>query len=73
MEFSFDGIMYKQTDGLGMGGVLSSILSNIYVGYLEYNIFKSAKPHHPVYYKRYADDTFAIFKFKYEFTILHLI
>ena len=66
VEFSFDGIMYKQTDGLGMGGVLSSILSNIYVGHLEYKIFKSTEPHHPLYYKRYADDTFAIFKFKYE-------
>ena len=58
--------MYRQTDGLGMGGVLSSILSNIYVGFLEHKIFSSPESHHPTFYKRYIDDTFAIFNSKDE-------
>ena len=34
---------------------------NIYVGFLENKMFTSSKTHHPLFYKRYVDDTFAIF------------
>ena len=35
VEFSFDGKMYKQIDGVAMGSPLGPILANIFVGYLE--------------------------------------
>ena len=47
-----------------MGNVLSSLLSNIYVGYLEHQMFNAPKCHHPLFYKRYVDDTFALFTCK---------
>ena len=37
VEFSFDGKMYKQIDGVVMGSPLGPILANIFVGYLESN------------------------------------
>ena len=64
VEFSFNNIMYKQLEGCGMGNVLSSLLSNIYVGYLEHQMFNAPKCHHPLFYKRYVDDTFALFTCK---------
>ena len=64
VEFSFNNVISKQTDGLGMGGVLSSILSNIYVGYLEMKVFSSPEVCLPRFYKRYVDDTFALFSCK---------
>ena len=64
VEFSFNHNMYQQLEGCGMGNVLSSLLSNIYVGYLEHKMFSSQKSHHPLFYKRYVDDTFALFSCK---------
>ena len=64
VAFSFDNTMYQQLEGCGMGNVLSPILSNIYVGFLENQMFNSPKAHHPPFYKRYVDDTFALFACK---------
>ena len=64
VEFSFNNMMYKQVGGLGMGGKLGSILANIYVGYLEHQIFSTVQNYHPILYKRYVDDTFALFRRK---------
>ena len=44
-----------------MGNVLSPILSDIYVGILENQMFNSPKAHHPTLYKIYVDDAFALF------------
>ena len=65
VSFSFNDIMYIQTDGCGMGNVLSSLLSNIYVGFLEHKIFSVQEECHPLLYRRYVDDTFALFNSKY--------
>ena len=61
LEFSFDNIMYRQVNGCGMGNVLSSILSDIYVGYHEKQIFSEEADYLPKIYKRYVDDTFSLF------------
>ena len=61
VEFSFNQTMYQQKEGLGMGSTLSSILANIFVGFIEKNIFSSPATYNPIFYKRYVDDTFALF------------
>ena len=33
VEFSFNNVMYKQTDGVAMGSPLDPALANIFVGY----------------------------------------
>ena len=61
LEFCFNDTMYQQKEGLGMGNVLSSLLSNIFVGFMEEKMLADPKPHHPSLYRRYVDDTFALF------------
>ena len=64
VAFSFNDTMYRITDGLGMGNVLSSLLANIYVGYLEQKIFSAHCKYHPELYRRQVNDTFALFRCK---------
>ena len=60
MVFSFNNTMYRQTDSIAMGSPLGPVLANIFVGYNENKLFDfSVKPQ---FYKRYVDDTFAIFE-----------
>ena len=61
--FLVDGKYYKQEDGLGMGIPLGPTLANIFMSDLE-NRYLSSCPLYfkPVYYKRYVDDTFVLFK-----------
>ena len=39
VEFSFNDIMYKQTDGVAMGSPLGPALANIFVGFYEEKLF----------------------------------
>ena len=55
-EFSFDGKMYKQIDGVAMGSTLGPTLANIFVGYLESDLFLNCKS--PLVYIQYADFQF---------------
>ena len=58
VEFSFEGKMFKQIDGVAMGSPLGPILANIFVGFLEKRI---PKENMPLLYDRFVDDTFSIF------------
>ena len=59
IEFSFDNITYKQTDGVAMGSPLGPALANIFVGYYEEKLFSQTQ--NPLTYFRYVDNTFSIF------------
>ena len=64
VEFSFNNIMYKQTDGVAMGSPLGPALANIFVGFYEEKLFSQISK--PSTYFRYIADTFAIFCNKVE-------
>jgi len=55
IEFSFNEVIYQQTDGIAM----VSPLANIFVGYYESKLFDSF--HEPLKYYHYMDDTFVVF------------
>ena len=55
--------MYKQTDRVAMGSPLRLVLANIFMGYCEEKI---SKEYMPLFYNRYVDDTFAIFRLSHE-------
>ena len=58
VEFSFNGQMYRQIDGVAMGSPLGPILANIFLGHCESKIPDSEWPE---MYQRYVDDTFSLF------------
>ena len=58
VEFSFDGQLYRQIDGVAMGSPLGPILANIFVGHLETSIPVDEMP---LLYDRFVDDTFSVF------------
>ena len=61
--FMFDSKYYKQLDGLGMGLPLGPTFANIFLCFKE-KVWLSNCPEHfkPVFYKRYIDDTFLLFR-----------
>ena len=61
--FNFDGKTYKQTDGLAMGSPLGPSLANAFLCFHE-TIWLNDCPEdfNPVYYRRYVDDIFALFR-----------
>lgn len=61
VEFSFDGIIYRQTDGVSMGFPLGPILANMFEESEESLLLDFNKPE--VYF-RYVDDTFCLFNKK---------
>ena len=62
-EFSFNNIMYLQTDSVAIGSSLGPTQANIFIGFCEANLFtKIDCP--PLMYYRYVDDTFSLFKSK---------
>ena len=62
-HFLFNDKIYKQIDGMAMGSPLGPTFANIFMCHLE-QIFLSRCPPEfkPVYYKRYVDDTFLLFR-----------
>ena len=61
--FNFDGKIYKQTDEVAMGSPLGPSLANAFLRFHE-QIWLNDWPENfkPVYYRRYVDDIFALFR-----------
>jgi len=59
VEFSFNDVIYQQTDGIAMGSPLGLALTNIFVSYYESKLFESFPK--PLMYYRYMDDIFVVF------------
>lgn len=64
IEFSFDGLIYRQIDGVSMISPLGPILANIFVGLHEESVL--SKSNKPDVYFRYVDDPFCHFDNKIE-------
>ena len=59
--FSFNNILYRQSDGLSMGSPLAPTLSNLFMGHLEQTFLQNDKLNLK-FYVRYVDDILAIFE-----------
>lgn len=53
VNFSLDSCFFKQTDGCTKGGLLSVIVSDIYMIKIEENLVKHTKSK---FYRRFVDD-----------------
>ena len=60
--FSFDGGTYRQTAGIAMGTPCAPPLAQLFVAVLEEDLRVSLNTRWPSLYKRYIDDSIAIFK-----------
>ena len=61
-HFLFDGKYYDQTDGVAMGSPLAPILANIFMGFHEQNWINDYDNAKPLFYRRYVDDIFCVFR-----------
>ena len=61
--FYFNKVLYEQTDGMAMGSCLGPSMANIFLCHHE-DIWLQNCPSNfkPIYYRRYIDDTFILFK-----------
>ena len=63
--FVFNSKLYKQLDGVGMGLPLGPSFANIFMCHHERVWLRDCPvAFRPVFYKRYVDDTFVLFKHK---------
>lgn len=60
--FLYKDNVYRQVDGVAMGSPLAPLLAEWFVSNIECKIFERDIPFKPLFYKRYVDDIFAIFK-----------
>ena len=61
LHFTFDGRIYRQTDGVCMGSPLGPVLANVFMVYLEETIAPKLQTSMPTW-RRYVDDTFTVVK-----------
>ena len=62
-HFLFDGTIYKQIDGVAMGSPLGPTLAMAFMCYMEEKWLSDCPlDFKPLFYRRYVDDTFLIFK-----------
>ena len=61
--FTFNNILYKQIDGVAMGSPLGPSLANAFLTHHEQDWLDSSPlEYRPLYYRRYVDDIFVLFK-----------
>ena len=65
--FSYDGIFYIQLLGIAMGSKCGPSVANMYMSLLEKSFLFI---HKPLFYYRYIDDIFAIFRFNFNIDVL---
>ena len=62
--FIFNGLLYKQIDGVVMASPLGPFLANAFLSYQEKNLLNNCpQGFKPVFYRRYIDDIFILFNF----------
>ena len=62
-SFIFNEILYKQIDGLSMGSPLGPTLANPFLCFYEKKWLEQCpEKFKPVYYRRYVDNTFVLFR-----------
>ena len=65
--FIFNGQAYIQTDGMAMGSPLGPTFANIFMCFLEESMLDECPlAFHPLFYSRYVDDTFLLFRGKHQ-------
>ena len=67
--FLYRDMLFKQKDGVSMGNPLAPTMANFFLGYLETILFKDNDSSFPVFYKRYVDDVFCIFRKNTDFQL----
>ena len=61
--FVFDGAIYQQVDGVAMGSPLGPSLANPFLAHYKHIwLYDCSDEFKSVYYKRYVDDTFVLFR-----------
>ena len=61
--FIFNGLLYKQIDGVAMSSPLEPSLANAFLSYYEKNWLNNClQEFKPVFSRRYVDDIFILFK-----------
>lgn len=63
-NFIFNSKFYDQIDGVAMGSPLAPVLANLFMRNFEERVFELFSGEPPIYYRRYVDDSFIIFKNK---------
>ena len=62
-QFQFNNKLYEQIDGLSMGNPAAPAIANTFMSHLEEQLLQQCpRSYAPIYYRRYLDDTFAVFK-----------
>ena len=62
-HFLFDGVLYKQVDGVAMGSPLGPLFANIFLSFHEkYWLADCPSNFKTLFYRRYVDDCFLIFR-----------
>ena len=61
--FIFHDILYKQKDGMAMGSHLGPIMTKVFLSFYEIKWLEQClKEFKPVFYRRYVDNIFVLFK-----------
>ncbi|XP_068739114.1 uncharacterized protein [Montipora capricornis] len=61
-HFLFKGAFHDQVDGVAMGSPLAPVLANLFMGHHEKNWLDNFSSSQVLFYRRYVDDTFCLYK-----------